>query len=232
MSATKALRAPSKIASALDWKKASGAILSLDIGSNKIGLALASHPSFGDAPLPLEPIHLKLETRGNKRTLSKEVTAELAEIVKAHNVSSFVVSWPVQKEGRCGAPCGKVLHALDAIVEDSNIMSDRRPFCLWDEHHYRANEDEWGRNPLYGEQCAEPTKVHFASQEQYAHDSSSTVAANVMQDFIKAQWPEIYAKQSSKQQSPAVAVEQHHEDVSTEWLEHYEDTDAYMSVAV
>ena len=122
MSDTKALRAPSKIASALDWKKASGAILSLDIGADRIGAAIASHPSFGDAPLALEEIPIKLETRNNKRVLSSSVKEQLQSIVKKHNISSFVVSWPVQKEGRCGKQCGQVLFALDSLV-DSNVMT-------------------------------------------------------------------------------------------------------------
>ena len=232
MSATKALRAPSKIASALDWKKASGAILALDVGADRIGLAISSHPAFGEAPVALEPVPIELETRNNKRVLSSKVTQQLQEIVKSHNVSSFVVSWPVQKEGRCGAPCGKVLHTLDSLVEQSNIMNANRPFCLWDDHHYQAHEDEWGRNPLYGEPCKNK-KVHIASQEQYNHEASSNVAAKVMNDFIKSQWPELYRKQYEQQPAEQEAMaEPAHPDISIEWLEHYEDTETYMSVAV
>lgn len=236
MSATRALRAPSKVASALDWKKASGAILALDVGAEKIGLAVASHPAYGEAPLPLEPVSIELETRNNKRVLSSSIKDQLEQLVKTHNVSSFVVSWPVQKEGRCGAACGKVLHTLDSLVEDSNVMTSKRPFCLWDEHHYQAREDEWGRNPLYGEPCNDNSKtVYKASEEQYTHDSSSAVAANVMNDFMKSQWPEIYLQQSQEEQSASPAdtrTTTTTPDVSIEWLEHYEDTEAYMTVAV
>lgn len=225
MSATKALRAPSKIASALDWKKASGAILALDVGADRIGLAISSHPSYGDAPLPLAEIPIQLETRNNKRVLSSSVAEQLQQIVKNHNVSSFVVSWPVQKEGRCGKQCGKVLHTLDSLVADSNVMSSKRPFCLWDEHHYQAPEDNWGRNPIYGEPCKDNSKtIHRASQEQYSHDSSSAIAATVMEDFMKSQWPEIHSQRAQQSARP--------EEVSIEWLDSYENTEAYMSVAV
>ncbi|CAB9512818.1 expressed unknown protein [Seminavis robusta] len=226
MSATRVLRHPTKIASALDWKKASGAILALDVGADRIGLAVASHPAHGDSPIPLEPVTIHLETTSdNKRVLSPAVASQLKEIVSTYNVSSFVVSWPVQKEGRCGAPCGKVLHTLDSLVESSNVITDKRPFCLWDEHHQQPHEDEWGRNPIYGEPCLDKT-LHKASEEQYHHESSSNVAVAVMDDFMKTQWPEIY--QQREEQAQPMAQPQ----MSLEWLEHYEDTEAYMSVAV
>lgn len=234
MSATKVLRHPSKIASALDWKKASGAMLALDVGSDRIGVAVASHPLYGDAPLPLESVPLHLETRNNKRVLSPEVVTQLQEIVKHFNVSSFVVSWPVQKEGRCGAPCGKVLHTLDCLVESTNLMTDKRPFCLWDEHHYQAREDEWGRNPLYGEPGNTKT-IHKASQEQYQHKSSSTVAAQVMDDFMRSQWPEIYEQREQPKEAALFASSTSASkpaEANFDWLEHYESTDSYMSVAV
>lgn len=221
MSATKALRAPSKIASALDWKRASGAILALDVGSKQIGLAIAAHPSFGEAPLPLEPLPLTLETRNNKRVLSREVSAQLERICASHNISSFVVSWPVEEKGRCGAACGKVLHTLDSLVDDSNVLTDSRPFCLWDPQHTEAPEDEWGRNPVYGV----PAAREGVEKSRYHRDSSSAVAANVMRDFLRAQWPEL-AEQTQAPQ-PVSNTE-----VSVEWLEHYEDTEAYMTVAV
>jgi len=237
MSATKALRAPAKIASKLDWKKATGAILAMDVGADKIGLAVATHPSHGEAPRPLTPIdiHLETSTDGKKRALSQSVISQLQDICKEHNVSSFVVSWPVQKEGRCGAPCGKTLHTLDSLVESSNLISDRRPFCLWDEHHTVAAEDAFGRNPLYGEPS--PVKgesVHKASETQYAHECSSNVAAKVMNDFMQSQWPEIYYEQQLgvEERFFASTATKEQANSSTEWLEHYEDTENYMTVAV
>ena len=235
MSATKLIRHPSKIASALDWKKASGAILALDVGADRIGVAVSSHPAYGDAPLPLEPVPLHLETRNNKRVLSPVVAKQLQEIVKKYNVSSFVVSWPVQKEGRCGAPCGKVLHTLDSLVEStSNLITDKRPFCLWDDQHNQAPEDEWGRNPLYGEPCTTKT-VHKASEEQYQHPTSSVLAAQVMEDFMRHQWPEIYEQREQPKEAvlrAASAPVSKHAPANFDWLERYESTETYMSVAV
>jgi hypothetical protein len=134
---------------------------------------------------------IKLETRaGNQRALAESVVQDLKKVVKNYNVCGFVVSWPLQKEGRCGAPCGKVLHTLDSLVaESSDIVNIARPFCLWDDHHYVPTEDEWGRAPLYGE--ATTKTLHKASVEQYAHKCSSSVAVDVWNDYCKKHWPNL-----------------------------------------
>ena len=194
----KYLADPSKLASKLDWKKASGSILALDVGSDRIGLAIASHPSCGNTPLPLEPMPIKLETRaGNRRALAESVLVELQTIVKNYNVCGFVVSWPLQKEGRCGAPCGKVLHTLDSLVnESSSIVTSSRPFCLWDDHHYVPDDDSWGRTPKYGESTNKT--LHLASQEQYVHTCSSSIAVDVWNDYCSKQWPELQFQEAGE----------------------------------
>ncbi|CAB9506442.1 expressed unknown protein [Seminavis robusta] len=189
------LAKPSTLASKLDWKKASGTVLAMDVGSDRIGLAIASHPNYGDSPLALDPMPIKLETRtGNRKALAESTIQELKKIVKNYNVCGFVVSWPLQKEGRCGAPCGKVLHTLDSLVEESSdIVNSKRPFCLWDDHHYHPSEDEWGRTPQYGETTNKT--VHRASVEQYAHKCSSSVAVDVWKDYCKKHWPVLYEQE-------------------------------------
>lgn len=187
----KFLADPSKLASKFDWSKASGSVMALDVGANKIGLAIASHPSYGESPLPLEPMMIKLETRqGNRRALAESVVEDLQKIVQNYNVCGFVVSWPLQKEGRCGAPCGKVLHTLDSLVAESNIVNSKRPFCLWDDHHYMPREDAWGRTPQYG--VTTTKTIHKASEEQYVRQCSSTIAVEVWNDYCSKQWPALY----------------------------------------
>lgn len=182
------LAEPSKLASRLDWSKASGSILALDVGADRIGLAVASHPSYGESALALDPLSIRLETRkGNRRALSESMIRDLQTLVKNYNVVGFVFSWPVQKEGRCGAPCGKVLHTLDSLVEESTIVSSKRPFCLWDDHHYVAREDAWGRTPQYGETTTKT--FHKASEEQYVHECGSSVAVEVWNDYCARHWP-------------------------------------------
>jgi len=186
----KYLTDPSKVASRLDWKKASGSVLAIDVGSDRMGLAVAVHPSQGNTPLPLKALPIKLETRsGNQRALCDSVIEDLQTIVKNYNVCGFVVSWPMQKEGRCGAPCGKVLHTLDSLVEESSaIVNSNRPFCLWDEHHYMPNEDQWGRTPQYSH-CTKNKALHLASKEQYVHECSSSIAVDVWNDYCSKHWP-------------------------------------------
>jgi RNase H-fold protein (predicted Holliday junction resolvase) len=223
----KALKAPSKVASALDWKKASGSILTMDIGTNdKISLCLSSHPSFQEHPRVLDAIPLKLETReGNHRSLSKEVTSELQSIVKDFNVSSFVVSFKLQEQGRAGYAAGKALHTLESILDEtSTIMSGNRPFCLWDKDHLVDETDDWGRNKIFGEVPSAQKTIHVASREQYSHEASSSTAAEVWNDFCMKQWPEITRRETV----PCIVDS----DVEVEWtMEHYEDTEAYVSMA-
>ena len=227
----KALKPSSKIASALDWKKASGSILTMDISSKSIAVCIAAHPLFGEAPKPLESIPIKLETREckNKRGLSKETISELQEIVKSFNVSSFVVNWPIEAEGRAGFAAGKTLHTLEALLEDSStVINQNRPFCLHDKNGFKDQTDAWGRNSIYGEVPPADKTIHIASQEQYKHDATSSTAVQVWNDFCMKQWPEIYQQQP--QQMPCIVGEEPAE-VEVEWLEHYEDTEAYVSMA-
>jgi RNase H-fold protein (predicted Holliday junction resolvase) len=232
------LKAPAKVASALDWKIASGAILAMDIGSGKISLALSSHPSYREPPRELKSIPIKLETRkGNKRALSRDAVAELQEIVKKYNVAGFLVNWPVQPEGRCGAPCGKTLHTLEAILDESStIINQNRGFCLWDEHHFVDHTDEWGRNKVYGEVPPAEKTLHIASQEQYKHETSGSTAVKVWNDFCRRQWPELYQTSESSEQeeafTPLQAVEED-EDAMVHFPDNnYEDTSTYVAVSI
>jgi len=234
----KYLADPSKLASKLDWSKASGSILALDVGHDKIGLAIASHPSFGESPLALEPMPIRLETRqGNRRALAESVIRDLKKVVESHNVVGFVFSWPLQKEGRCGAPCGKVLHTLDSLVEESTIVSSKRPFCLWDDHHYLPKEDDWGRAPQYG--VTTTKTLHKASEEQYVHRCSSSIAVEVWNDYCSKQWPTLngqdddeededdiwQVKSSDRRRSESNTVA-----TSDEWLD--SDDDSYTDMVL
>ena len=183
---------PPKLAAKFDWSRKVGSMLAMDIGKDQIGLAVASHPVHGEPPLNLDPLPLTLETTtGNRKALTDSVVNELQHILRAYNVCGFVVSWPLQKEGHCGFPCGKVMHTLDSLVEESTaIINSQRPFCLWDDHHYVPGEDKWGRLPQYGE--ASNKTIYKASEEQYVHKYSSSVAVDVWNDFCSKHWPDLY----------------------------------------
>eukprot|EP00980_Cylindrotheca_fusiformis_P028585 scaffold22613_cov126-Cylindrotheca_fusiformis.AAC.5 len=189
----KVLTTPSKIASSLDWRKVSGSVLSLDIHSDRIGLALASHPSFGEgSAATLESIPLARRGR-----VTEECRSTLAKLVKEHKVCGVVVSWPLQNDThRMGAACGRVLHTLEDLLEHdstSNIFTPSRPLCLWNgqpKNEEEVQPDEFGRLAVYGRTPPSDKHIHKASEEQYNQDEN-IVAANVWDDFVKAHWPEL-----------------------------------------
>jgi RNase H-fold protein (predicted Holliday junction resolvase) len=190
------LAPPSRLASNFDWKQKTAAkVLAIDIGADKIGLAVAPHPSSNRPIRTLRPLELKRHTQDNRKVLSEQCVNTMAAIVKEHNICALLVSWPVQNEGgRCGKPCGQVLHTLDNLLSKSNtIVTKSRPVCLWDDRHVKITaSDSFGRDPLFGRCTASKEKtIHRASQEQYKHhDCSSAVAAQVWLDFCQTYWPE------------------------------------------
>ncbi|CAB9519947.1 expressed unknown protein [Seminavis robusta] len=189
------LAPPARVASSFDWKQKTAAkVLAVDIGADRIGLAVAPHPKSNQPIRTLRPLELKRETRkGNRRVLSEQCVETMATIVEEHNVCALLVSWPVQHEGgNCGKPCGQVLHTLDSLLSESNsIVTKSRPVCLWDDQHVQIPAlDSFGRDPTFGRCTATKNKtLHVASKEQYTHhDCSSAVAAKVWQDFCQAHW--------------------------------------------
>lgn len=188
-SITRFLTSPGKIAQALDWRKQAGAVLSLHVGTSSIDLAVTLHPSADENPIqPLPSIPIETEVKGNSKVLKSHILKELSKIADDWNVCGIVTSWPVQKEGWCGASCGKVLHTLDQIVQETSLVSKKRPLCLWDGHHYLNTEDEWGRIARYG--VPSEKHKHCASTEQY-HDEGM-VASEIAQDYIRCHWPSVF----------------------------------------
>jgi RNase H-fold protein (predicted Holliday junction resolvase) len=222
---TQFLTAPSKVANALDWKKLSGSVLALNISRDEIGLTLASHPSCNssDPQEQLDAIPLHFVVEDNRKCLDSEVIASLNEVVQQHKVCGFVVHWPLQKEGRMGASCGRVLHTLDGLLMDSKtpILSNNRKFCLWDGSHIQMEHDDaFGRCPVYGRpSTTDADFVHVASREQYNQDD--TVVVDVWNDFCRTHWPEL---------SQAQPVQ---EDIVFDgaWLEDFEQGGAYLETS-
>mmetsp|Transcript_106966 Transcript_106966/g.307661 ORF Transcript_106966/g.307661 Transcript_106966/m.307661 type:complete len:268 (-) Transcript_106966:380-1183(-) len=196
------LSKPAKVASMLDWKRFSGStLLSLNIHRNRIGIAVASHPSLGLACHELEPMHFA----DDHITIDKKCIDRFQRIITDYKVCGLVISWPLQHEtGRMGAACGRVLYALQEIIDKSgglenSFLSPTRPLCLWDSGHIipkqRANPnmnvDSFGRCAQYGNTS---TKNEYrASKEQY-HEDELTVVQQVWNDFCKEHWPELYEK--------------------------------------
>lgn len=221
------LTSPSKVAQALDWKKASGTILSVAVQKDRLDLAVASHPATDDDITSLASIPLKTQIQNGCRGLTPSVSQELAKIVQDFSVCGLVVSWPVQKEGWVGAPCGKVLYTLDQLmVQSKTLLSKSRPICLWDEAHHQPFEDEWGRAAIYAESSKKTE--HRASKEQY--EAPKTLAADVWNDFCRAHWPELYYQSHSADEEHLSFKSSPSVDVA--WLDSYEDTAAYSRAAL
>jgi hypothetical protein len=226
---SKLLAPPSAIAHNLDWRKVSGSILSLHIGRDMISLAIASHPAFNEEVEHLPSIDVKMICVDNHKVLDKSTVEQLTNVVQDRNVCGLVISWPVQKQGWCGAPCGRVLHTLDQITAQSNnIINPSRPACLWDGEHRESAEDSWGRMALYSHPSSEKT-VHVASEEQYQdHD---TLAADVWNDFCRNHWPELYQEQPATEEYMAVPGKQSAL-VDLAWLDDCEDASAYTKATL
>jgi RNase H-fold protein (predicted Holliday junction resolvase) len=224
----KVITTPSKIASSLDWRKVSGSVLSLDIHPDRIGLALASHPSYGEGSSTLEPI--KLARKGRVTEECKEI---LASIVKDHKVCGVVVSWPLQEDTRrMGAACGRVLYTLERILENSNIITPSRPFCLWNDHQCQEKQEEpdvFGRSAVYSKIPSSDKHIHKASEEQYSQDEN-VVAADVWDDFVRVHWPDVYRQQERQQFAATLQAVPKEESYMP--AENWEDTSAYVNAAV
>ncbi len=230
-----ALVAPSKVANLLDWRKAVGSVMALDITRKSIGMAVATHPDQHAEAVALRPISLVQQQqqhpqhhhgegapssssslhKGKKNHVSKELISELEAVVRRHRVCAFVVNWPTH-EGRMGEQCGKVLHVLDSVIDQSNsVVTRKRPFTLWsltatatslsmsssldDAHssYYYSPPDEWGRSihfanaPDYYPDMYYSSKNPIKRKESLLSSSSSTspeAAIHVLSEWMKNHW--------------------------------------------
>lgn len=199
------LSKPSKVASILDWKKTfHHTVLAVNVHKNRVGIAIASHPSLGIPCLELEPLRFENTDNSNhlvggdgtntntntnsnrkKKTIAgaidRECLERFVEIIDEYKVCGVVVNWPLQRDtGRMGAACGRVIFALEQLLERSNEtkmdastihgLKDNnnkknheqrsllsRPFCLWDAGHINLADpskkvDAFGRCASYGKE--------------------------------------------------------------------------------
>jgi len=185
------LSKPSKVASILDWKKAfNHTVLAVNFHKNRVGIAIASHPSLGVPCLELEPLRFE-DHCGNRRNIAggidRECLERFSDIIEEHKVCGVVVNWPLQRDtGRMGAACGRVLFALEQLFErsnETNIANEElehtklggllsRPFCLWDAGHINPTDpskwvDDFGRCASYGKE-KELDEAHTVSDDEYS----------------------------------------------------------------
>ena len=185
---------PAKVAKSLNKKKCSGSVLNLDICKDRINLAVASHPQYREPMRMLNPINLSGHTFENRKILDDEVSSELGIVIRDFNVCGIVVGWPVEKEGWCGSPCGRVLHTLDQLsisAERHGLFSTAPefPICLYDMNHYLPDEDdEWGRSTVY---CSTTKKMYIISSEQQNRERNSYNVSDIWNDFSRTYWSDL-----------------------------------------
>jgi RNase H-fold protein (predicted Holliday junction resolvase) len=175
------LSKPSKVASTLDWKKVHGStVLTLNFHRNRLGIAVAPHPSTGKPVTELEP----LKFAKNQIAIDTDCLERFSNIIDDYKVCGVVVSWPLQHDtGRMGAACGRVIYALEQLWQQANedrhnVLS--RPFCLWDSDHVVPKQrqdpakrvDAFGRCASYGTEKAEEEEEITTDEEDENADSS------------------------------------------------------------
>jgi hypothetical protein len=201
----KILTVPSKVASALDWRKlGTSSVLTLAVHSDRIEAVTAHHPSDdGEKSRNNNVIFESLQLSKNGRDIPEFTKQRLKDIIKEQNVCGIVVSFPIQPDtGKLGYAAGRTLWMMERLLmQDQSSGSNNnnttsptlplnRPICLWDSVHAEQPPiDAWGRSPVYANTS---TKLcHSASQEQYHQDEGIT-AARVWEDFMRTNWPDIY----------------------------------------
>lgn len=192
-----ALVAPSKVANILDWRKAVGAVMGLDITKDRIGVAVAEHPEQSSfVSIPLVSLSLQQDQGGaptKKNQTTKNLISELEAAVRRHRVCAFVVNWPVH-EGRMGEQCGKVLQVLDSVIDQSNsVVTRKRPFTLWcnrDDASFESSPlDEWGRSMDFSRAPTYSPDMSYSSKSAMTSTANaSVVAANVLDEWVKNHW--------------------------------------------
>lgn len=196
----------------MKWKSIKRkAILSLDISETRIGVAYSKSDSHTNAIYPLEPIeymqrHTIMMTGITKTTTkrsdkNKLVREQIEKLVQKHNVCGFLISWPLQPNGRMGLACGKALYMLDVLAGgDRPLVTKNRPFVLWDDIDILSNKlkaqklndrdnanDKWGRSPIFS-RVPSPTMTEYTSRDQYDHQftTDSTGASIILKTFMDA----------------------------------------------
>lgn len=129
---------PSRVATLMDWKATlgTGAVMALDISRDRIGVAVASHPSSSGSGAAtaraLDPILLpgKRSASTSSAAAAPSATAtashplsRLEEVAAREQVCGVIVRWPLQDGGRMGAQCGRILYQLDDFVAASSANS-------------------------------------------------------------------------------------------------------------
>mmetsp|Transcript_6688 Transcript_6688/g.14630 ORF Transcript_6688/g.14630 Transcript_6688/m.14630 type:complete len:256 (+) Transcript_6688:67-834(+) len=204
---------PNRLASIVSWSPSISTVMGLDISDERIGVAIAKHPSPNNRVDTLDSIPYVSNSKKAYYTThraddNKRVTKELADLVKEHRICGFVVGWPLQPDGRPGGPCGKVLHLLDHLANQypDPLMHKNRPFALWDirdipfntledklinSRNHESEVDRWGRNEVFARTPSQCVGSYlYRSGEQFYHPNTndSTASALMLKHYMDSHW--------------------------------------------
>mmetsp|Transcript_31719 Transcript_31719/g.40706 ORF Transcript_31719/g.40706 Transcript_31719/m.40706 type:complete len:194 (+) Transcript_31719:63-644(+) len=143
---------------------APSAILGLDVGELKVGVAVSDETH--SIASPMRKLIRKRPIYGPGSIISFSV--QLKQIIAEANAAGVVVGWPLLTSGNTGIQCEKVLAFLTGIYQQRMINV---PFTLWDER-YTSTE---ARNFLWDSKL---------SKRKRAAKEDAMAAALILQEFL------------------------------------------------
>ena len=171
----------------------------LDIKSDRIGLAVASHTQSED----IVDYHNVLAYKSRPRTqkeINDQIVRSIQDYRKHRKIDGFLINWPLESDGRFGKQCGKVLHLLDHFAEHK-LVSKRVPFTLWEgrvsSKGLQSPPDKWGRSVTFALKTPK-NLTEYNHNEKSSHDSSKLTnadsfrAAALLDDYIDSHFVDRY----------------------------------------
>lgn len=211
---------------ALDISKSRIGIAIADHPENFSCGSSSSRSNSNNSATPIESIRIErlnhatatakgARGRGGLGSLSQESISQLESIVRQHQICAFVINWPTTMDGRVGEDCGKVLQVLDSVVDQSNsVFTIMRPFTFWGSGtvttvgstQQQCQADVWGRSHVFGRAPQYTPNMRYSSKSILRDtESSSIVAAKVLDDWLKTNW-EIRGESNANEEATTSAT--------------------------
>eukprot|EP00968_Pinguiococcus_pyrenoidosus_P003498 scaffold228_cov312-Pinguiococcus_pyrenoidosus.AAC.16 len=137
------------VRSFIEATKGRGALLGLDVGRLRCGIAISDSRQSSAAALRVIPLGAKpsdgaiwhflpliwvveAETSVRGCTLGAKMAKILARVERDFGTQGVVVGWPLEKEGQVGQACQNVLKFVQAIQKAQLVKG---PLTFWDERY-------------------------------------------------------------------------------------------------
>ena len=209
----------------------------LDIKSDRIGLAVASHTLSDDLVEQRNVLAYKSRPRTQKE-VNHQIIQSIKDYTKHQKIDGFLINWPLESDGRFGKQCGKVLHLLDYFAE-YKLVSKRVPFALWEgrvsSKGLQSPPDKWGRSVTF---ALKPPKnlTEYNHNENSSHDSSkitnedSSRAADLLEDYIDSHFVDRCDQKyhHDRSRKPVAVIRE----TSNYHFDNYESNGAYIQSAL